>query len=101
MGDENIKKRQAYAKEAARRELERAGFQVIKSDNSPVCLIGCIPGVYEKKIMIRMEQITVQDRAALVHLRILPNQTKAIWCKVSGSSGWKIVELDHENRPIL
>ena len=96
--ERQVKDQLAYAKDAARRDLERMGFDIIKSDNVRVCLIGCVPGVYEKKIMIRTGKITDEDRTLLEALRILPNQTKAIWCK--RGRGWDIYELDYQNKVV-
>jgi hypothetical protein len=60
MPDEPIKKRLARAKARARTELEYLGFDVILSDNKPICLVA-ISGGKARLIRICVDQIGDED----------------------------------------
>jgi len=98
MSDEAVKRRIAHAKESAKQRCRELGYEIINSDNEIFCFIASRAGIYERKIRIVLDDIDRQDVELIKRIRILPNQTKEIWCRPFGKRGWKTVELDFENK---
>lgn len=99
MSDEAVKRRVAHAKESAKQKCRDLGYDIINSDNEIFCFIATRAGIYERKIRIVTDKIKKEDVDLIKRMKILPSQTKEIWCRPYGSRDWKTVELDHMNQP--
>jgi len=97
MPDETIKRRTADAKKAAKAKFKDMKFDIINSDNHIFCFVASKSGIYETKVRVVVDEIKKEDIEIIKSIKILPNQTKEIWCRPYGSRGWKIMEFDHLN----
>ncbi len=100
MSDEAIKRRVADAKKAAKKKCRGMKYRITNSDNEVFCFIAERAGLYEQKIRVVVDEITDDDKQLILRTRILPNQTKAIWCRPYKSRDFIILEFDHQNLPI-
>jgi len=97
MSEEAVKRRIADAKKSAKRKCRDLGYDIINSDNEIFCFTACIAGIYERKIRIVVDEVTKGDKELIEKIRILPNQTKEIWCRPYNSKRWKTLRFDHSN----
>lgn len=97
MPEEAIVRRVYEAKKRAKQECRNLGYSIINSDNETFCFIASNAGIYERKIRVVIDEITENDLKLIRTMRILPNQTKEIWCRHFGSRSFETVRLDHNN----
>ena len=97
MSEEATKRRIANAKKSAKKKFRGLKFDIINSDNEVFCFVASKSGIYEAKIRVVVDEISEEDINLIKKTRILPNQTKGIWCRPFGSNKWKTLEFDHLN----
>jgi hypothetical protein len=96
----NDKRRTAYAKEAAKSRFKEMGYSIINSDNHIFCFIATRAGIYERKIRVIIDEIKDEDIDLIKKTKIIPSQTKEIWCHPYKSREWKTLGFDHKNNPV-
>lgn len=81
MSEENIKKRQARAKIRAVDILRRAGYEIIRSDNEKVCVIGSRDAEV-RIIRICVGKVTEHDIEVVRDLRFprISQACREAWC---------------------
>jgi hypothetical protein len=89
MPDEAIKKRLERAKRKAEIDLRNFGYDVIKSDNRPVCLVAK-QGEDTRAIRICIDKITKEDLTAL---NPYSEFRREIWLRRSGVEKFEIRKL--------
>lgn len=99
MSRDSAKSRIPYAKQKAKTELERDLYLVSNSDNKSYCFLATKSPFYERKIRVVVDEITDTDLKIIKQLKILPNQTKEIWCKKFKERDWEKLAFDYLNNP--
>jgi len=89
MGDEAIKKRMSRAKRKARMDLESIGFEVIESNNRPVCLVAK-NGDDIRVIRICLNKISPADRLSIC---TFSEFRREVWCRKEGSEEFSIQKI--------
>ena len=97
MSRSSAEDRIVYAKKSAKQMCKDLGYDIINSDNEIFCFTASIAGIYERKIRIVVDRVTEEDRGLIEKIRILPNQTKEIWCRPYNSRKWETLRFDHFN----
>jgi len=97
MSDEAIKRLIIDAKARAKKKFNALGYDIINSDNKLFCFIASRAGIYERKIRVVVGDIQKIEIEQMLSVRILPNQTKEIWCWKIDDRKWKTIEYDHLN----
>jgi hypothetical protein len=100
MTELNVKRRMTDAKKSAKIKFENMGYAIINSDNCVFCFVASRAGIYERKIRVVVDKIKDSDINIVKSAKILPNQTKEIWCRPFGSREWETLEFDHLNNPV-
>jgi hypothetical protein len=83
MGDDAIKKRMARAKRRAVEDLRSFGYQVVVSDNSPVCLMAYNESSV-KIIRICLDKPLPVDRKSIGDLLASPLISRELWIRQAG-----------------
>jgi hypothetical protein len=89
MPDFPIKKRLARAKAKARADLEADGFEVIVSDNRPICLVA-IQGGKPRLIRICVDKIVREDINAMKKYACPSTE---IWLRKHGDTDFLIHKI--------
>jgi len=97
MSNESERRRVADAKKAAKTKFEEMKFSIINSDNHVFCFVASKAGIYETKVRVVVDEIKKEDIDIIKKAKILPNQTKEIWCRPYGSRDWETMEFDYLN----
>lgn len=88
--DEAIKSRIADAKESAKEYYQSMGYRILNSDNETICFTAVdMAGTHERKVRVVVDKITEQDIKLILSLRIPPNGTKEIICRLYNAKSWK------------
>ncbi|MEN6492614.1 MAG: hypothetical protein ABFC85_11560 [Rectinema sp.] len=92
MSDDPTKKRMARAKRRAHDDLLSLGYQVIPSDNQPVCLVAYRGGEV-RLIRICLDEATAADRKTLGRVSASSAVSRELWVRARGVERFSIIRL--------
>ena len=92
MSDEAVKKRMARAKQRAHVDLLSLGYDVVASDNQPVCLVA-YRGTEVRLIRICLDEAAPVDEKRLKKYSPSPVISRELWVRKSGAERFAITKL--------
>lgn len=92
MSDEAVKKRMARAKQRAHVDLISLGYEVIPSDNRPVCLVA-YRGNEVRLIRICLDQASSGDEKRLKQYSASSVISRELWIRKSGEERFAITRI--------
>ena len=92
MSDDPIKKRMARAKQKAFADLRALGYDVILSDNKPVCLVA-MRGSDVRLIKICLDAPSQTDRSRVSQFRASTVASRELWVRKSGTEHFDIQKI--------
>lgn len=92
MSDDPIKKRMARAKQKAFADLRALGYDVILSDNKPVCLVA-MRGSDVRLIKICLDAASHTDRSRVSQFRASAVASRELWIRKANADRFEIQKI--------
>ena len=92
MSDDPLKKRMLRAKQKARDDLRALGYEVVVSDNQPICLVA-YRGSEVRIIRICLDEAAAIDKKRLMIYSGSPIVSREIWVRALSAERFAITKL--------